>query len=106
MRLGRYTCKVKKGTNSFKAYKRNLVYERHRHRYEFNNNYKKVMESKGIIFTAIHPAKNLVEIIELKSHPWFIACQFHPEFKSKPNKAHPLFREFIKAALKFKGSKK
>jgi CTP synthase len=100
MRLGRYACKLKEGTNSYKAYQKNIVYERHRHRYEFNNNYKKIMQEKGIVFAAIYPSKNLVEIVELKDHPWFVACQFHPEFKSKPDSAHPLFREFVRATLK------
>jgi CTP synthase len=76
-----------------------LIQERHRHRYEFNNKYRKLLEKKGMILSGIYPKKNLVEIIELKNHPYFIAVQFHPEFKSKPDKTHPLFREFIKAAL-------
>ena len=99
MRLGAYGCKIKKGTNSFKAYKKEKIQERHRHRYEFNNKYKKILETKGLVFSGICPAGNLVEIVELKDHPWFVACQFHPEFKSKPDKAHPLFSDFIKASL-------
>lgn len=99
MRLGKYLCKLKSGTKSLSAYRRNKIWERHRHRYEFNNKYRKIMQNKGLIFSGIYAKKNLVEIIELKSHPWFIACQFHPEFKSKPDNAHPLFRDFIKAAL-------
>lgn len=99
MRLGRYPCKITKGTNSFKAYKKEKISERHRHRYEFNNKYKDLMGKNGMIFSGINPQSNLVEIVELKNHPWFVACQFHPEFKSKPDKAHPLFRDFIKASL-------
>ncbi len=103
MRLGVYDCVLKKGTKTHQAYKKNKIYERHRHRYEFNNKYRKLFEKKGIIFSGIYPKKNLVEIIELKEHPFFVAVQFHPEFKSKPDNAHPLFREFIKAALKVQG---
>jgi CTP synthase len=99
MRLGAYPCKIKKGTLASRVYSKQLIYERHRHRYEFNNKYKKILERKGMVFSGIYAKKDLVEIIELKNHPFFIAVQFHPEFKSKPDKAHPLFREFIKAAL-------
>ncbi len=99
MRLGVYPCKVKNNTLALKAYGRSLVHERHRHRYEFNNKYRKAFERKGMVFSGVYPKKNLVEIVELKNHPYFIAVQFHPEFKSKPDKSHPLFREFIKAAL-------
>lgn len=99
MRLGAYPCKIKKNTLAFKVYAKALIQERHRHRYEFNNKYKRLFKNKGMEFCGIYPKKNLVEIIELKNHPYFIAVQFHPEFKSKPDKAHPLFREFIKAAL-------
>jgi CTP synthase len=99
MRLGAYPCKIKKNSLAFKVYGRILIQERHRHRYEFNNKYRKVFEKKGVIFSGLYPKKNLVEIIELKAHPYFIAVQFHPEFKSKPDKVHPLFREFIRAAL-------
>ncbi len=99
MRLGAYPCKIKKGTLAFKAYHQSLIQERHRHRYEFNNKYKKLLERKGLVFSGTYVQKNLVEIIELKNHPYFLAVQFHPEFKSHPDEAHPLFREFIKAAL-------
>jgi len=99
MRLGAYPCKIKSNTLAAKAYGRSLVDERHRHRYEFNNKYRKIFEKKGMVFSGIYSKKNLVEIAEVKNHPYFIAVQFHPEFKSKPDKAHPLFREFIKAAL-------
>ncbi len=106
MRLGAYLCKIRKNTLAFKAYRKQVIFERHRHRYEFNNKYKKILERKGMKFCGIHPKKNLVEIIELKNHPFFVAVQFHPEFKSKPDKAHPLFREFIKAAIETQNLKK
>ncbi len=99
MRLGAYECKLKKGTKAFSAYKKDKIFERHRHRYEFNNKYRELMQKSGMVFSGLNPEQNLVEIIELKGHPWFVACQFHPEFKSKPDRAHPLFREFIKASL-------
>lgn len=99
MRLGAYECRLKKGMHAHAAYKKEKILERHRHRYEFNNHYRETMEKKGIVFSGINPTGNLVEIIELKDHPWFTACQFHPEFKSKPDNAHPLFRDFIKAAI-------
>ena len=100
MRLGAYPCKIKKKTLAYKIYGRQLIQERHRHRYELNNKYEKRLEKKGMIFSGIYQKADLVEIIELKDHPFFIAVQFHPEFKSKPDKVHPLFRDFIKAALK------
>jgi CTP synthase len=100
MRLGAYPCRIRKGSLAGRIYGRKIVYERHRHRYEFNNKYRKLFEKKGMVFSGIYPKRNLAEIIELKKHPYFIAVQFHPEFKSKPDRAHPLFREFIKAALK------
>lgn len=100
MRLGVYPCEIKKGTVAFKAYGKELVLERHRHRYEFNNRYRDLLSKNGMIFSGVYPNKNLVEMIEVKNHPYFVAVQYHPEFKSKPNKPHPLFRDFIKAALK------
>ncbi|RJO64757.1 MAG: CTP synthase [Candidatus Omnitrophota bacterium] len=99
MRLGAYLCTIKKNTLAKEAYAKAQVYERHRHRYEMNNKYRRLFERKGMVFSGIYTQKNLVEIIELKTHPYFIAVQFHPEFKSKPDKSHPLFKEFIKAAL-------
>jgi CTP synthase len=98
MRLGAYPCKIKKNTLAFRVYKNDQVCERHRHRYEFNNKYRKLLQQKGLVFSGIYEKKNLVEIIELAAHPYFIAVQFHPEFKSKPDNAHPLFSEFIRAA--------
>ncbi len=99
MRLGSFACHLAKDSNSLQAYKKDQITERHRHRYEFNNAYRDVFEKQGILFAGIYTQKDLVEIIELKNHPWFVACQFHPEFQSKPDRAHPLFRNFIKAAL-------
>ncbi len=100
MRLGVYPCKVKKGTKAYEAYGEELIYERHRHRYEFNNHYKDIIEENGMIISGISPDERLVEIVELSSneHPWFVAGQFHPEFKSRPTRSHPLFRDFIKAS--------
>lgn len=99
MRLGAYPCRIKKNSLASRIYGKSLIYERHRHRYEFNNKFKKMFEGKGMVFSGIYPRKNLVEIIELKGHPYFIAVQFHPEFKSKPDKAHFLFKEFVRKAL-------
>jgi CTP synthase len=99
MRLGAYECRLKKGTKAYEAYRKEKISERHRHRYEFNNNYRDAMQKKGMIVSGVYPKKNLVEIVEISSHPWFVACQFHPEFQSRPENAHPLFRNFIKAAL-------
>lgn len=100
MRLGAYECEVKIGTKTYSAYKKKKISERHRHRYEVNNRYKKRLEKNGLVFSGINQELRVVETIELKNHPWFIASQFHPELKSRINKAHPLFREFIKAAVK------
>jgi CTP synthase len=99
MRLGVYPCKIKKSTLALKVFGKTIIWERHRHRYEFNNKYRKLLERKGMVVSGIYRRKDLVEIIELKNHPYFIAVQFHPEFRSKPDNAHPLFRGFIKAAL-------
>lgn len=100
MRLGSYQCKIKPGTISFQAYKSRLVSERHRHRYELNNDYRKILEENGLVFAGVNPERDLVEIIELKNHPFFVATQFHPEFKSRPLQPHPLFKEFIRASVK------
>lgn len=99
MRLGAYACQIKKNTKAYKAYKKMKISERHRHRYEFNNSYRTKLEKKGLTFSGTNPKTNLVEIVELKDHPWFVACQFHPEFKSRPDNVHPLFRDFVKAAI-------
>ncbi len=100
MRLGSYPCKITKDTKAFEAYGEESIHERHRHRYEFNNEYRELFEKKGVRFSGVSPENTYVEIIELKEHPWFVASQFHPEFKSKPLKAHPLFKAFVNAALK------
>ncbi len=99
MRLGVYPCKLNKNTKSYLAYGEEIVYERHRHRYEFNNEYKKKLVDAGLVIGGISQDENLVEIVEIKDHPWFVAAQFHPEFKSRPTKAHPLFRDFVKASI-------
>jgi len=100
LRLGNYECTLVPNTLASKIYKEEKILERHRHRYEFNNKYKEQLEAKGMIFSGINEANNLVEIIELKDHPHFIASQFHPEFKSRPTRPHPLFDSFIKASVK------
>lgn len=99
MRLGNYPCTVKENTLTGQAYKQKEIFERHRHRYEFNNNYREKFDFSGMVFSGLSPDKKLVEIIELKDHPWFIATQFHPEFKSRPRKPHPLFNGFVKKML-------
>lgn len=99
MRLGAYPCHIKKETKAYDAYKNLLIYERHRHRYEFNNQYKQQLEAKGLIFSGTLAEGTLCEIAEVANHPWMVGVQFHPEFLSKPITPHPLFREFIKAAL-------
>ena len=102
LRLGNYACKLTHGTLAYKDYEQDIIYERHRHRYEFNNQYRELLKNKGMIFSGLNPESDLVEIIELPDHPHFIACQFHPEFKSRPTKAHPLFLSFIKASIDYR----
>ncbi len=102
MRLGIYPCKLSEGSNAFKAYGEPVIYERHRHRYEFNNQYRKELIDAGLKVTGVSPDDRLVEIVEVEDHPWFVATQFHPELKSRPNRPHPLFREFIRACLENK----
>lgn len=99
MRLGAYPCKLTKNSFAHTAYKATQISERHRHRYEFNNEYRETLTKAGMILSGVYPEKDLVEIIEVPDHPWFLGCQFHPEFKSRPLEPHPLFREFIKASL-------
>ena len=101
MRLGAWDCKLKKGSKVFEAYQSEMISERHRHRYEFNNDYLKQIEKAGMIATGINPKTKLVEIIEVPSHPWFIGVQYHPEYKSTVLNPHPLFVSFIKAALEY-----
>jgi CTP synthase len=105
MRLGAYPCKVEKGTKAYQAYQQTLIHERHRHRYEFNNVYRDKAKAAGMRLSGVSPDGNLVEMIELPNHPWFVGVQFHPELKSRPLTPHPLFREFVKAAVKY-GSRK
>jgi CTP synthase len=100
MRLGAWDCEVKPGTISAKAYKQKMISERHRHRYELNNDYRELLQKKGLVIAGVNPEKDLVEIIEIKDHPFFAATQFHPEFKSRPLSPHPLFKEFIRVAAK------
>ncbi len=102
LRLGNYECSLKKNTLAYKDYNTDIILERHRHRYEFNNKYRDILEKHGMVFSGINTKANLVEIIELNNHPHFIASQFHPEFKSRPTKPHPLFLSFIEAANKMK----
>lgn len=102
MRLGLYPCKLLPDSLAYKLYGSGLVYERHRHRYEFNNEYREQMEKVGYVFSGTSPDGRLVEIVEYKNHPWFVACQFHPEFISRPNRPQPLFRGFVSAALQAK----
>ncbi len=99
MRLGAYPCNLLPDSIAAKAYGRIEISERHRHRFEFNNSYREIFQSKGLVFSGLSPDERLVEMVELKDHPYFVACQFHPEFKSKPVDPHPLFRTFIKAAI-------
>ena len=99
MRLGAYDCTIKKGTKTFNAYQTTVTSERHRHRYEFNNLFREEMEAAGLAMVGINQTNDLVEIVELKNHPFFIGTQFHPEFKSRPMRPHPLFREFVKTAI-------
>ena len=104
MRLGAYPCDLADGTIAKKAYGEDLVHERHRHRYEFNNSYRQQFEDAGGVFSGLSPDGNLVEIFELPDHPWFVSCQFHPEFQSRPVSAHPLFRDFVRASLVYSGA--
>lgn len=103
MRLGAYPCQITEGTEAHRLYGQVTIQERHRHRYEFNNKYREKMQKSGMIFSGLCPGRDLVEIIELKDHPWFVACQFHPEFQSTPLRAHPLFRGFVEAAVRQRG---
>jgi CTP synthase len=99
MRLGSYPCILQNETLTAKLYGREKISERHRHRYEFNNSYRAEFIAKGMVLSGMSPDGNLVEIVEFKGHPWFLGCQFHPEFTSRPMASHPLFRGFIEAAI-------
>ena len=100
MRLGQYPCVLNPESKSYQLYGASMIYERHRHRYEVNNDYREEFANHGVIFAGTSPDNHIVEMMEIPSHPWFIACQFHPEFKSRPNRPHPLFRGFVSAAAK------
>ena len=102
MRLGAYPCKVAADTHTREAYGEELIHERHRHRFEFNNIYREKMQQAGLVIAGTLPDDSLVEVVEVKDHPWFVGSQFHPELKSRPNNPHPLFRDFVKAALQIK----
>ncbi|MCT4596729.1 MAG: CTP synthase [Vallitalea sp.] len=102
MRLGAYPCKVVDNSLAYEAYNTELIYERHRHRYEFNNEYRDEITKAGLSIVGVSPDDRLVEMVEIKDHPWFIGVQFHPEFKSRPNRVHPLFRDFVGASIKAK----
>ncbi|MGI6359242.1 MAG: CTP synthase [Bacillota bacterium] len=102
MRLGTYPCKVVEGTKAYAAYQDEVVYERHRHRYEFSNQFRQQLAAAGLVISGTSPDGRLVEVVEVADHPWMVGVQFHPEFKSRPDRAHPLFRDFIKAAMEHK----
>jgi CTP synthase len=99
MRLGIYPCKLMKNSKASQIYKDELIYERHRHRYEVNNEYREILIQSGVKLCGLSPSERLIEMVELSDHPWFIGVQFHPEFKSRPNRAHPLYKDFIRASL-------
>ncbi|HKA48704.1 MAG TPA: CTP synthase [Candidatus Dormibacteraeota bacterium] len=103
MRRGSYPCKLTPGSKAHQAYGEQVVYERHRHRFEFNNEYRELLQEAGMMFSGLSPNGRLVEIVELAGHPWFVASQFHPEFRSRPQRAHPLFRDFVAAAINASG---
>ncbi|MGB3364178.1 MAG: CTP synthase, partial [Thermodesulfobacteriota bacterium] len=104
MRLGAYPCLLENNTLAQSAYGADQISERHRHRYEVNNSYRQTLSNNGLIFSGLSPDEELVEMIELDNHPWFVGCQFHPEFKSTPLEPHPLFRDFVKVAMEYKSS--
>ncbi|MDA3845741.1 MAG: gamma-glutamyl-gamma-aminobutyrate hydrolase family protein, partial [Vallitaleaceae bacterium] len=100
MRLGAYPCKVEIGSKAYEAYNKDIIYERHGHRYEYNNEYRENLTSSGLLISGVSPDDHLVEMVEVPAHPWFVGVQFHPEFKSRPNRVHPLFRDFVAASIK------
>ncbi len=104
MRLGAYPCILAPNTLAQAAYKTDEISERHRHRYEVNNAYRQTLSNNGLTFSGLSPDEELVEMVELDNHPWFVGCQFHPEFKSTPLEPHPLFRDFVKVAMEYKSS--
>ena len=102
MRLGAQPCRLLPGSRASKAYGKEQIQERHRHRYEFNPVYRETFEKGGMHLSGVHPKRGLVEIVEVPDHPWFLACQFHPEFTSRPRTPNPLFQDFVGAALRYK----
>ncbi len=102
MRLGQYFCRLKKDSLASKIYGKTKIYERHRHRYEFNPEYEDILSAAGLVISGKNPEHDLVEIVELENHPWFLGCQFHPEFKSKPLISHPIFKSFIGASYAYR----
>ncbi|MDR1160115.1 MAG: CTP synthase [Syntrophomonadaceae bacterium] len=105
MRLGVYPCKILKNTKAYELYNKDEIEERHRHRYEINNEYREIMKEKGLLISGTSPDDYLIEMVELENHPWFVGCQFHPEFTSRPNRPHPLFRGFVNSAIMHKKQK-
>ena len=103
MRLGLYPCHLQSGTIASMAYGKDVIQERHRHRFEFNNNYREILQERGLVYSGLSPDGNLVEIAEVKDHPFMVGSQFHPEFISRPNLPHPLFLQFVKAACERQG---
>ncbi|HBQ26442.1 MAG TPA: CTP synthase, partial [Syntrophomonas sp.] len=105
MRLGVYPCKLVEGSIAFKTYGISNISERHRHRYEINNDFRQILENNGMKISGLSPDERLVEIVEISEHPWFVACQFHPEFGSRPNRPHPLFTGLIGKAIEYRKKK-
>ena len=105
MRLGSYECRLLENTKAFDAYKTQTIRERHRHRFEFNNEYRERLERAGLKVSGVNPKRDLVEIVEVEGHPWMVGVQFHPEFQSKPSKPHPLFCAFVRQALNRRAEK-
>ena len=103
MRLGKYPCVLTEGSRAQGLYGCSEISERHRHRYEFNNEFRQMLTEKGLLLAGLSPDGLLVEVVELPNHPWFVGCQFHPEFKSRPDRSHPLFFGFVEAALLHQG---
>ena len=103
MRLGAYPCELQEGTMARRIYGQQHIDERHRHRFEFNNKYRKQLAEAGLVISGVYPEADLVEIVELAEHPWFLGCQFHPEFRSRPLDPHPLFESFVGACIKQQG---
>ena len=106
MRLGQYPCVINEKSKAYSVYhKDSLIHERHRHRYEVNNDYRDALTQAGVMISGTSPDNRIVEMIELPDHPWFVGCQFHPEFKSRPNRPHPLFAGFVHAALDYQNQR-